>query len=64
MEKYNYITQGQLNTALAEFFTTNNNGVFGDFFKIWAAQNIGPHVVLSPTQNTFVANVLTIFNNI
>lgn len=69
-----YITQEQLNTCLAEFFTKHNDA-FDTFFIKWAYDNIDQRVfktvrvintntVLTTAQNQFVANVLTIFNNI
>ena len=67
-KKYNYITQAQLNSALAEFFTRNANQTFDQYFTYWVTQNmpttLQPVTVLTPVQHAFVANVLTIFNNI
>lgn len=62
--QYNYITQDQLNTALAEFFTQGGRFTWDEFFDYWTAQNMPPNTMLTPVQNTFVGNVLTIFNNI
>lgn len=67
-KKYNYITQEQLNSALAEFFTRSANQTFDQYFLYWVTQNmptvLQPVTVLTPVQHAFVANVLTIFNNI
>lgn len=74
MKKRNYITQAQLNTCLAEFFKDHKSSFYYFFIK-WAYENIDGKVfkgvtdintdtVLTREQSMFVANVLTIFNNI
>lgn len=69
MTKYNYITQEQLNTCLAAFIKGGGARGFDSFFQqIWVPNNIpelrAPLTRLTPVQHAFVANVLTIFNNI
>lgn len=67
-KKYNYITQEQLNTCLAEFFKNPADGFHHFFHGTWVPANIpelrAPLTRLTPVQHAFVANVLTIFNNI
>jgi hypothetical protein len=62
--KYNYITQDQLNTILAEFKTAGSALTFDEYFNWHAAEYLPPNSILSPAQRAFVANVLIIFNNI
>lgn len=69
MTKYNYITQAQLNTALGEFLKKLRAETFDEFFtNVWVPVNVpelrAPLTRLTPVQRAFVANVLTIFNNI
>lgn len=66
MTKYNYVTQEQLNSIMAEFIKNGGGQTFDDFFETWAKANVpelrAPLTRLSPVQHTFVANVLTILN--
>lgn len=69
MKKYNYITQEQLINCLTAFYKANGEQDFHHFFiNTWVPENIPEVLVestaLTPVQNAFVGDVLTIFNNI
>jgi hypothetical protein len=68
MAKYNYITQAQLNDCVVEFFKKGSKLTFDEFFIWWINKHIPSALqestILTPVQHAFVANVLTIFNNI